>query len=72
MKIDNPNGVDFDWSHKPSIVVEAVDETSIYTNPDGNVVIRQRNPMGEDDSFVVIHLQHVSRVIKALKELSKK
>lgn len=64
---------DFDWlENKENIIVPAVDAIAVYTNEDGNIVIRQQNPMGDDDYFVVIPLNNVPAVIKAVEEEAKK
>ena len=65
---------DFDW-HSPeakeSIVVPQVEAIAVYTNPDGNIVIRQQDSYGGEDHFVLIPRSNVNALIKALKEVVK-
>lgn len=59
---------EFNWSDRDSIVVRSVDAIAVYTNPDGEVVIRQQSRMGEEDQFIVIPLERVQDLIAALSE----
>lgn len=58
---------------KEAVVVPSVQAIAVYTNPDGDIVIRQQDPMGQDDAVVVIPRAMVGRVVKALRtEAAKK
>jgi hypothetical protein len=61
---------DFDWSkEKESIVVRSVEAVAVYSNPNGDLVIRQQGgPLDEDDIWVVIPLERVDAVIDAMKD----
>jgi hypothetical protein len=64
-----------DWTwHDPdskeSIVIPSVQAIAVYTNPQGEVVIRQEgtgNGDLPDDAFVVIPRGAVGAIVKALK-----
>ena len=61
---------DFKWhdaESKESVVVPSVDAIAVYSNPDGDVVIRQESRMGEEDSVIVIPRSMIEHVIGALK-----
>lgn len=55
---------DFSWDDSESVAVEAI---AVYSNPEGDIVIRQQSAMGEDDVWVVIPRGRVADVIAALK-----
>jgi hypothetical protein len=48
-----------------------IDEVSIYYNEQADIVIRQKDPMGNDDGVVIVPFGHLKAVIKRLQELSK-
>lgn len=52
---------------KDSIVVKAVQAVAVYSNPDGEVVIRQQDAMGGDDSVIIIPKLYVPALIDAIK-----
>jgi hypothetical protein len=59
---------DFDWSEdRANIVVKPVEAIAVYKNDDGNIVIRQQDAMGDQDSFVVIPAQHAAKLIAAIR-----
>lgn len=63
-----------DWSSsemKQHIVVPQVDAIAVYRNPDGDVVVRQRNSTGEDDAVIFVPPSAVAALVKALKEAAK-
>jgi hypothetical protein len=60
----------FDDSFKQTIVVKPQDAIAVYLNPDGLIVIRQQDPMGDRDDVIAIHKQHVAVLIQALQKLS--
>jgi hypothetical protein len=50
-----------------SIVVKPVQAVAVYTNPHGEIVIRQQDTMGEDDSVIVIPKSAVNALVKAIR-----
>jgi len=68
-------GNDWKWHEqdaKESIVVPSVQAVAVYANTDGDIVIRQQNPMGEEDAVIVVPRSSVGAIIKALKAESAK
>lgn len=67
---------DWNWqgaTEKGSTIVENVEAVAIYTNPTGNIVIRQQNSMGDEDAVIIIPRASVNAIVKALKaEAAKK
>lgn len=61
---------EFDWSDSNVIAVEAVEAIAVYTNPAGNIVIRQQNTseFRGEDAWIVIPRNRVNDVIEALKD----
>lgn len=63
---------EFDWTkEKDSIAVRQVDAVAVYLNPDGDVVIRQYHPMGDDDAVIVIPSQQLDGLVLALENLKE-
>lgn len=61
-----------DWSWhdedaKDLTVFPTVSAVAVYTNPSGDIVIRQQGSMGEDDSVVVLPRIHAGAVISAIQ-----
>jgi hypothetical protein len=48
------------------IVLMAQDETSVYYNDDGMVIIKQTTPMDDVDDVIIIEPENVDRIIAAL------
>lgn len=63
---------DFDWTLRESVVVPTMEGIAVYTNPHGDIVIRQQNTMGDDDAVVVIARSTASKVAKAIQAEAKK
>ena len=61
---------EFSWESEP-VVVEEVEAVAVYKNPQGRIVIRQKDFMGDEDSFIFIHQQHVDKLIAALRAIKK-
>ena len=57
---------EFSWGDKASVVIKRVDAIAVYTNPNGDIVIRQQDSMGEDDSVIVIPLDRVEELVQAI------
>ena len=58
---------DFSWNDSEKVVVEQVNAIAVYTNPKGNIVVRQQGSSGEDDQFIRIPRHAVDSVIAALR-----
>lgn len=52
-------------------MVKQVDAIAVYTNPAGDIVIRQQDPMGNEDSFVFFPVGSAKNVIEAIKRAAK-
>jgi len=66
---------DYSWHDeigKAATVVPSVQAIAVYTNPKGDIVLRQEDSMGEEDSVVVIPRSMVKQVAKALQDEAKK
>lgn len=64
----------FDWNSekiKESVVMKSVQAIAVYTNPDGDVVIRQQDSMGDEDHFVVLPKSSAKALVKAITAESK-
>lgn len=60
---------DWDWHSKDqgdSIVVPQTNAIAVYTNPDGDVVVRQQG-YPEDDSIIIIPKKQAKAVADAIK-----
>jgi hypothetical protein len=62
---------DFSWSDPRSVVVKRVDAIAIYKHRDGDLVIRQENPVGESDRIVVVPAQYAYTVLEAMQQQLK-
>ena len=59
---------DWDWysdDSKDSTVVPAVQAIAVYTNNDGDVVLRQQDPMNED-AIIVIPKSYAHAIAQAI------
>lgn len=54
----------FDWS-SPSVVLHGCGDVAVYTNPNGDVVIRQECFYG-DDPYIVVPIDSAERVAQAI------
>jgi hypothetical protein len=62
---------DFNWNDEESkedIVIRRVDALSVYGNLHGDLVIRQQDPMGGDESVVIIPIAQVDTLINAIQK----
>lgn len=65
---------DFDWHNEESkedIIFPTVQAVAVYSNPRGDVVIRQQDSMGNDDSFIVVPRTHVDALLTAIAAVAK-
>lgn len=62
---------DWKWwnENKDGIAVPQVDAIAVYLNAEGDVVIRQRGSMGNEDSMVVFPRRNLEDVILALQNV---
>lgn len=58
---------EFDWEGDESVVFPTSYAVAVYINDSGDVVIRQADPIGNDDSFVVIPPRQLKALIGALR-----
>lgn len=58
---------EYEWN-KEETVIRAQGETAVYRNPHNATVIRQRDPFGGDDQFVVIEPHALPVLIKRLQQ----
>lgn len=64
------SGEQWSWNKEDadaSIVIERVDAVAVYQNPNGDLVIRQQHPLGEDDAIVIIPRAHVPALLQGIK-----
>lgn len=59
---------DFDW-YGGDVVVQHQPETAVYINPNGAIVIRQRDEMGDPDPYVFLSPDAARRVVAAILDL---
>jgi hypothetical protein len=57
----------FSWNNKKNIVVRSVRATAIYSDAEGNIVLRQQHELGEDDAVICIPTSLVEEVVTALR-----
>lgn len=55
-----------------SVVVKSVQAVAVYTNVNGDVVIRQQDSMGEEDSLIIVPKASITSLVAALKAEAKK
>jgi hypothetical protein len=58
---------DFDWSDHESVTIPRVGALAVYKSDEGDIVIRQERPSGEEDAVVVIPLTLAPSVIEAIQ-----
>jgi hypothetical protein len=61
----------FSWSNDAAVVIKTTAGIAVYTNPHGDIVIRQDRVDGQQwdtDPFVVIPRDRVTAVIAALQK----
>lgn len=64
------SGENWDWyadDMRQSIVIPQVDAVAVYTNPSGDLVIRQRQPLGEDDHVIIVPMSYAKSLILAIQ-----
>lgn len=60
---------DFKWNEDiDNVVFKSVQGVAVYSNPDGDIVIRQQaGPLDDDDQIVIVHSDRVEALIFAIK-----
>jgi hypothetical protein len=62
---DDP--AEFNWSDRRALAVKRVCALAIYRSAEGDIVIRQEGPDGQEDTVVVIPLGFAASVIEAIQ-----
>ena len=60
-------GVPFSWKDTEDVIIDRVEAIAVYSNPKGNIVIRQESSIGEDDAVIVVPKSRVRDLILALQ-----
>ncbi|CAB3846373.1 hypothetical protein LMG3482_01891 [Achromobacter deleyi] len=67
------SGENWDWysdEMRQSVVIPQVDAVAVYTNPNGDLVIRQRQPLGEDDHVIIVPMSYAQSLILAIQNVA--
>ena len=68
----NDDSEDFSWRETDSVVVRQQDAIAIYSNPDGDLVIRRRQAWDEnEDVWIVVAQTQIRTVIDAMEKVLK-
>lgn len=68
----NDDTEDFSWRDTESVVVRQQDAIAVYSNPDGDLVIRRRRSWDEDDDvWIVVAQTQIRTVIDAMEKVLK-
>jgi hypothetical protein len=68
----NDDSGDFSWRDTDSVVVRQQDAIAVYSNPDGDLVIRRRQAWDEnDDVWIVVAQTQIRTVIDAMERVLK-
>jgi hypothetical protein len=63
---------DFSWRETDAVVVRQQDAIAVYSNPDGDLVIRRRQAWDEDeDVWIVVAQTQIRTVIDAMEKVLK-
>jgi hypothetical protein len=66
------DSADFSWRETDAVVVRQQDAIAIYSNPDGDLVIRRRQAWDEDDDvWIVVAQSQIRTVIDAMEKVLK-
>ncbi|CAB3889233.1 hypothetical protein LMG26788_03753 [Achromobacter pulmonis] len=64
------SGENWSWDAEDaseSIVIARVDAVAVYQNTNGDLVIRQQHPLGDDDAVVIVPRAHVPALLQGIK-----
>ena len=68
----NDENEDFGWRDTDAVVVRQQDAIAVYSNPDGDLVIRRRRAWDEDDDvWIVVAQTQIRTVIDAMERVMK-
>lgn len=68
--IMNDDSADFSWRDTDAVVVRQQDAIAVYSNPDGDLVIRRRRAWDEDDDvWIVVAQTQIRTVIDAMEKV---
>ncbi|SCB48369.1 hypothetical protein GA0061098_101325 [Bradyrhizobium shewense] len=68
--IMNDDSADFSWRDIEAVVVRQQDAIAVYSNPDGDLVIRRRRAWDEDDDvWIVVAQTQIRTVIDAMEKV---
>jgi len=71
-KAMNDDNEDFSWRDTDAVVVRQQDAIAVYSNPDGELVIRRRRAWDEDDDvWIVVAQTQIRTVIDAMEKVLK-
>lgn len=56
----------FDWSEEDSIIFHTQEAVAVYANKHGQIVIRQRDEYGDEDSVIVINAESARTLVGAI------
>jgi hypothetical protein len=71
-KAMNDDNDDFSWRETDAVVVRQQDAIAVYSNPDGDLVIRRRRAWDEDnDVWIVVAQTQIRTVIDAMERVLK-
>ncbi len=66
------DGPGFDWTSKDAVAVDQQDAIAVYSNDNGDIVIRRQKDWNEDeDSVIVLAPAHVRQFIEAVERTFK-
>jgi hypothetical protein len=57
----------FPWNDPQSVIVKQVDAIAVYRNSDGDIEIRQRRPMANEDPCIVVPAEEAENLIGAIR-----
>jgi len=62
---------EFSWANveKRELITPSVGAIAVYRNPNGDVVIRQEDRLGDEDDVVVVPMDRVELLVLRLNEL---
>lgn len=67
---------DWNWHgevEKEEIIIPRVDAIAVYQNGSGDIVIRQQDSMGDEDSTIIIPRMHAQSIVDAiLRQMNNK
>jgi hypothetical protein len=66
----NDDTEDFSWRETDAVVVRQQDAIAVYSNPDGDLVIRRRQAWDEDsDVWIIVAQTQIRAIIDAMEKV---